>query len=416
MENSDLFRKEVITEKQNRLHGEVMLKQPLSSRVMVFVLVLCIGVVALWVITGEYARTEQVRGILVTSEPSSKVFAQLPGMVAELEVQEGTLVERGQRLAVIHTDLADKLGQDTAAAGLNSVDNRLALSDQQASVARDRAVSERSRLNMQSASLQRRIGDTKTQIEIQRDIVTSNEKLFDQVEQLVESGFVSGVDYEQRRQNMLSARQGMSRLRQDLEQLRSEYARAQTELGQVGLGVAAQLVEIQSNVEALEQQKTQFAGQQGFTIDAPITGRVTAVQTAEGRRVNGERPMMVIVPDGVELRATIYAPTRAIGFVEPGQEVRLLFDAFPYQRFGSYDGEIREISRIIIDPREADVPFQIEEPVYRVSVALGEQSVEAFGQQVPLQPGMTLTANIVLEEQSFLDWLLTPLRAVLNRN
>jgi membrane fusion protein len=123
---------------------------------------------------------------------------------------------------------------------------------------------------------------------------------------------------------------------------------------------------------------------------------------------------MVIIPVDTELRAELYAPTRAIGFVREGQETRILYDAFPYQRFGSFGGRVASISRTVIDPRESEVPLRLEEPVYRIQVALDRQDLEARG--VPLQPGMTLNANIILERQSFLGWLLKPLNAVLRRN
>lgn len=126
--------------------------------------------------------------------------------------------------------------------------------------------------------------------------------------------------------------------------------------------------------------------------------------------------LMTIIPEGSDLEAVLYAPTRAIGFVEKGQETRLLLDAFPYQRFGSFEATITEVSRTVLDPREADVPFKIEEPVYKVKAKLRKQVVNAYGEDIPLQPGMTLTGNIVLERQSFLDWILAPLRAVVNRN
>ena len=61
------------------------------------------------------------------------------------------------------------------------------------------------------------------------------------------------------------------------------------------------------------------------------------------------------------------------------------------------------------------MPLKLEEAVYRVTVALDGQAVTAYGDKVPLQPGMTLQANIVLERQSFLSWLLQPLNAVLKR-
>jgi membrane fusion protein len=108
-------------------------------------------------------------------------------------------------------------------------------------------------------------------------------------------------------------------------------------------------------------------------------------------------------------------PSRAIGFVRPGQEVRLLYDAFPYQRFGSFAARVETISRQAVAGQETNAPFKIDEPVYRVIVVPDRQQVNAYGQRVGLQPGMTLAANLVLERRSFLDWVLDPVRAVTNR-
>lgn len=44
------------------------------------------------------------------------------------------------------------------------------------------------------------------------------------------------------------------------------------------------------------------------------------------------------------------------------------------------------------------------------------QEIVAFGERLKLQPGMALTANIILGRRSFLEWLLQPLAAVLRRN
>jgi membrane fusion protein len=112
------------------------------------------------------------------------------------------------------------------------------------------------------------------------------------------------------------------------------------------------------------------------------------------------------------MRVDLYAPSRSMGFLRPGQPVRLLYDAFPWQRFGAFDGTIAEVSQTILAPTEVEAALKLEEPVYRVRVAVKDQAITAFGTSAPLQPGMTLEANIVLERQTFLDWLLTPLRAV----
>lgn len=85
-----------------------MLKQPFSTRMTVLALVFYIGIAALSVATGQYARTEQVRGILVTDQPSSKVFAQHLGLVTGWQVSGGKLVRQGDLQAAVHNDLVDE--------------------------------------------------------------------------------------------------------------------------------------------------------------------------------------------------------------------------------------------------------------------------------------------------------------------
>lgn len=173
--------------------------------------------------------------------------------------------------------------------------------------------------------------------------------------------------------------------------------------------------QIRESLQALNAEQARLEGEQSYVINAPIDGRVTVLAAGVGRAVNESRPVMVIVPEGAELVAELYAPTRAVGFVEAGKETRLLYDAFPYQRFGSFGGKVVNISRTAVDPRETDIPFPFEEPVYRIKVSLDQQRIDPFGGLSPLQAGMTLQANIVLERQTFLAWLLQPLNAVLNR-
>ena len=92
-----------------------------------------------------------------------------------------------------------------------------------------------------------------------------------------------------------------------------------------------------------------------------------------------------------------------------------MYDAFPAERFGSFRGTIVQISRTILAPKEVDAAVEIREPVYSMRVALAQQAVTAFGESVPLQPGMTLRANIVLDRRTFFDWLLEPINAVRER-
>lgn len=415
-EMSELFRPEAIAERQNRLHGEVVLKQTVTTRVLVLALTSVILIAAVWIAVGQYARTEKARGILVTTEPSAKVLPSRPGVITGLLVKEGQFVEKGEILAVIDVDSRNDVGVAAAQTTLNTIDARLDLARDQIKIARNQATTDRASLQNTIESATRQMADVQNQLRIQRDIVQSNRALFEKVEEVAERGFITQVDYERRRQNMLNSQQVESRLEQQLTSLEAERSRARSDSTQASLNASRQISDLNTSIEALSQSQAQFQGEKAYTITAPITGRVAALESASGRVARPDAVMMQIVPDKSILQAQIYAPTRAIGFVKVGQEVRLLYDAFPYQRFGSYKGTISDISRIAIDPRDTTIPVPTEEPVYRLTVNLEKQTMDGYGETVVLQPGMVLTANLILERQSFLDWILSPIRAVLKRS
>jgi membrane fusion protein len=117
------------------------------------------------------------------------------------------------------------------------------------------------------------------------------------------------------------------------------------------------------------------------------------------------------VPDGVPLQAVLYIPTRAVGFVRVGQRVRLLYDAFPYQNFGTHRGRIVRISHTVLTRNDETGPLQLKEPVYEAVAALDRAQVTAYGRKMPLKPDMLLKADIILNKLSLMRWLIDPLLA-----
>ena len=105
----------------------------------------------------------------------------------------------------------------------------------------------------------------------------------------------------------------------------------------------------------------------------------------------------------------LFVPTRAIGFVRPGQKVRLLYEAFPFQRFGTYSGHVVSVSKTILSETEVAAPVQLREAAYKVIAALDRPDVDANGQKIPLQAGMLLRADILLERRELVRWLLDPI-------
>ena len=134
------------------------------------------------------------------------------------------------------------------------------------------------------------------------------------------------------------------------------------------------------------------------------------------KSVDGARPLMNLVPHDAVLEARLYAPSRTIGFVRKGDKVQLRYQSYPYQKFGQYQGVVESVSNTSVASSELigfaipDTP--VGEPVFSITVRLTQQTVTAYGQQLPLQAGMRLDADILQETRRLYEWMLEPLYSV----
>ena len=67
------------------------------------------------------------------------------------------------------------------------------------------------------------------------------------------------------------------------------------------------------------------------------------------------------------------------------------------------------VSKTILSETDVAAPLELKEPAYKVVAALDRPDVDANGEKVPLQAGMLLQADILLEKRELVRWLLDPL-------
>ena len=167
----------------------------------------------------------------------------------------------------------------------------------------------------------------------------------------------------------------------------------------------------------LEGRKSDLSGRSAYAVTSSVAGKVVSLSVSSiGRSIQAGQPLLTVMPEDSLLGAELFIPSRAIGFVEKGQEVRLLYDAFPYQFFGSYKATITDVTEIILAPNEILASLDLRESVYRVTARIEDSTIKTGTKEIALQSGMTLRANIVLERRSFLDWLLEPIHVLRERS
>lgn len=165
----------------------------------------------------------------------------------------------------------------------------------------------------------------------------------------------------------------------------------------------------------LEQRRTEAQGRLAFQITAPVDGVVDTILIAPGQTIGTSSTLLTVLPKSSVLVAELYVPSRAIVFVQPEQRVRIAYNAFPYIRYGFAEGKVSSVSETILRPGEVEKPVALSEPSYRVTVALQSQQMKADNKEIRLRPGLTLTADIVLERQTLAQWVLRSVRELWTR-
>ncbi|WP_201832237.1 HlyD family secretion protein [Microvirga zambiensis] len=410
-----LFRPQAVTAASGE-HSSVSLPvAPMSWQVLGGFILSCVVAVVIFLGTAEYARKETAGGALVAAGGAVRVSALRGGVVTELRVQEGDRVVAGQPLFTIASRQGLEAGGTLDGAVLASLDTQIRILKEQIAADPERVANEIRRLDATIASVTTEREALGTQRRLMAERVQVTEDRRRTVARLTQQGHSTRTALQEQDEALLARRQALAEIDRDLAAADKELGQTQLQREQLPVQQAERLAQLRLNLADRERQKAEAQGQRAQVLAAPIAGRVTALQVAPGQIVDANKPLLTLLPDGANLIAELFVPSRAIGFVAPGQQVRLMVDAFPYQRFGTLSGSVETVSQAVLSPTDVIGRTALTEPAYRVTVRLDRQAIDAFGREVPLQPDMTLKADIVLEGRSLVAWLFEPLISVRGR-
>ncbi len=388
---------------------------PLSWRLLGGFTVACAACVVLFLGTAEYARKETANGALVAAGGAVRVAAMRDGVVTDLKVKEGDRVAAGQPLFTVASRQGLEAGGTLDGAVLASLEAQTRVIREQ--IAADPAWTENEirRLDAAIASVTAERDALTAQRRLMAERVQVTEERRNTIARLAQQGHTTRAALQEQDEALLARRQALAELDRELAAAEKELGQTQLQREQLPVQQAERLAQLCLNLADRERQRAEAQAQRAQVITAPIAGRVTALQAAPGQIVNPAKPLLTLLPDEASLLAEIFVPSRAIGFIEPGQRARLMVDAFLYQRFGTIGGSIETVPQAVLSPNEVIGKVVLTEPAYRVTVRLDRQAIDAFGRQVSLQPDMTLKADIVLEGRSLVAWLFEPLISVRGR-
>jgi membrane fusion protein len=408
-----LFRQEAVDfQRHIREWGQVALLQPLSIKVTTWFIAVAIVLIISFLFFGQYSRKETVVGYLTPTSGTSKVFVPQLGTIREIHINEGQQVHEGQPLLTVDTNQIAANGLDVNATMLDTLRSQKELLNGQIAAEEQRTKSERERLTAMIDGLEIEKSQLQAQLKIQGERILIEEEFVASAAKLRKEGYMADADFKRRQVGFFEQKQSLNALNQQLAARQNQLTETNYSLQQLPTVMAGKIQGLRSELATTEQRIAEISGRRAYVIRAPAAGRVSMLQATVGQFADPRRLQMEIVPNNSVMQAELFVPARGIGFVQPGQEVRILYEAFPYQQFGTYSGKVLKISQTILTKSDTFGPIELKEPAYRITAALDRPDIDAYGKKIALQADMLLRADIILEKRSLISWLLDPLLSV----
>ncbi len=407
-----LFRPEVQQAQRHATLGRIVLRQPRRRWVLTVAALLAGMLLVTFLSTGNYTRRVRVSGQLVSASGLATIQAPVAGVLSRLAVAEGDQVAAGQLLAAIRSPRILPDGGDRIVVLRAQLQRRRLELQRVRVIAIAQQQTRQQGLTLQLQQARAELATTLAESRTQQRQVELSELTLTQWRHLRERNFISDLQWQQQLSAALSQKaQAQSLLRQSVAARRTV-----AQIAQMLADVPAQGVLVVESVErelaTLDREQVELDAAHETSMTAAAPGVVASSLVKEGESVLVGQPLLSVLPAGGQLQAELLVPSRAVGFIRPGDTVRLRYQAFPYQKFGHQPGIVRRISRHALDPTEARALLRgltMTEPFYRVTVRLTHQTLLAYGKTETLRPGMLLDADVMGDRRRLIEWLLEPL-------
>jgi len=410
-----LFRREALEQLGHRTYGSIVLAHPVSYYVLTLIFSVIATIIILFFFFFSTSRKAQCTGVLVPDSGVIRIMPSQSGVVVSKRVKEGQTVRAGEVLFIVSSERASAAAGDTQKTISSLLEGRL---ESFRSEGKNLMVQGNSRLNAlrkRTADLENEIARIDGQIALQQRRIDLSEQAYRRYSDLKATGYLSNAQLQDKQSELIDQQQRLG----DLVRVKASNGRdlivARSDIRDLELQTQRDAAAMQRNLSVVAQDLTENEARREVIVRSPQDGTISAINAELGQTVGTNSALATLLPAGSQLIAEVYAPSRSAGFVQPGMQVLLRYQAYPYEKFGHYAATVQEVANSALRPEElalATMPVGRSEPVYRIRLKLSRQSVQAYGRHLPLKSGMAVDASIVLEHRRLIEWVLEPLYTI----
>jgi HlyD family secretion protein len=407
---------------------------PAAARITMYVFLATLIFFILWATFSEIDRDVVSHGRLVTPLPNLVVQPLETSIIQSIDVRVGQVVKKGERLATLDPTFTEA-DESQLRTRLHSLDNQLqqmnaeitgnkitgnagtdADSQLQTSLSGERHANYTAQQRKLVESVSRLRATLETNRKDQKGL-TSRVKVLKEMEamqqDLVDNKYAVRARLLDVQDRLIEAERSLEMARNRQVEIGRELASLEAEKSSFETGWRQKLMEESLNVSrerdsVNEQLQKAEMRKKMVVMSSPIDAVVLDIaKLSQGSVVQAAEKLFVLVPLGAELEAEVQIDSLDVGYVKTGDAVHVKFDAFPFQKHSTLDGELRTISEDAFRNEQGGSGM---DAYYKARVRLKTLRLKRMPENAKLLPGMTVTAEIVVGKRSVISYLLWPLR------
>ncbi len=404
-------------------------QEPLRARILVKTILIAVALFVMWAAVALVDEITKGEGKVIPSSQIQVLQSLDGGIVVEINVKEGQLVEAGQILlrvdptrfeSSVRENRSQYLALTTKAARLRAlaeglpfvpppevmIEDPKTIQDEQRlyETARSNVEAQISIARQQLVQRQQELSEMRAKREQASQAYELTARELAVTKPLISSGAVSEVE-------LLRLERDTSRFRGERDMAAAQILRSQAAMAEASRKIEE--VELNARNEVRRELAETMAKLNAFTqgsialedkvkhaaIRSPVKGTVKRLLiNTVGGVVQPGRDLVEVVPfdDALILEAKV-AP-KDIAFLRPGQPAMVKFTAYDFSTYGGLDAKLEHIGADSITDEKGNTFFLVRVRTNKSSL----------GANLPIIPGMVAEVDIITGQKSILSYLLKP--------
>lgn len=393
-----------------------MLLSGMPARYVAMVTGVFMTVLVVTIILTSYTRRINVNAEVITDPHTINLFSPQQGMITRQFVQVGQAVAKGDAIYAIDASRTTTSGNVSDAA-------RTSIQGQQTEITQ---VLEKLQQDKETAvaslkqQLQQAMQSHKTlqqQLETARSNMETMRKNMQGYEQYLKEGLVTKEQLSARQTQFYQQQTQYQAILNQVNQQEMEMTRLRSDIATRSTTYDNQISEYQNQKRALDKQMSEADASGLLIINSQSSGKVTSMSVTPGQMVNvGDYLAQLVPTTDYQYRLVLWIPNSSVPYVSAGEQINIRYAAFPYEKFGQFDGKILSVAAAPATVQEmaayANAPHAAvtgaSESYYKAIAEVSKHTFAYEGKALTLSSGMQAQVTLFLERRPLYQWMLAP--------